>query len=110
MVNAAAPTRKRLPGWFVHLAEEHDHVLKHTGFLHFAIELFAFAAALANAAEDAHALLMPDHVVDHLGQQHRLADAGAAEQSRFTTRSSGTSTSIDLDARFEELGFGGTFC
>ncbi len=69
------PAARRL----IHLAVDHHHVLQDAGFLHAAIELFAFAAALADPAENAHPFLMPDHVVDHLREQHRLADARAAE-------------------------------
>jgi hypothetical protein len=80
----------------VHLAEDHHHVRQHAGVLHVAVEFLALAAALADAAEDADALLVPDHVVDHLGQQHRLAHARAAEQPALPPRSSGTSTSMTL--------------
>ena len=69
------PAARRL----IHLAVDHHHVLQHARLFHAAVELFAFAAALADAAENAHALLVPDHVVDHLGEQHRLANARAAE-------------------------------
>ena len=74
-----------------------------------AIELFAFAAALTNAAEDTQTLLMPDHVVDHLGQEHRLADTGAAKQSTFATPLQRHQYIDRLDTRFEQLGSGGAF-
>ncbi len=69
---------------FVHLAEDHHHVRQHAGFLHVAVEFLAFATTFANAAKKAYALLVPDHVVNHLGEQHRLAHARPAEQSRLT--------------------------
>ena len=81
---------------------------KHAGGLHPAIELFAFAAALADPAENAHPFLMPDHVVDHLGEQHRLADARAAEQARLAAALQRHEHIDGLDARLENLGFGGT--
>ena len=69
------PAARRL----IHLAVDHHHVLQYAGFLHAAVELFAFAAAFPDPAENAHPFLMPDHVVDHFREQHRLAHARAAE-------------------------------
>ena len=63
----------------IHLAVDHHHVCKHAGFFHATVKLFAFAAALPDAAENANASLVPDHVVDHLGEQHRLAYTRAPE-------------------------------
>ena len=91
----------------VHLAEDHHHVRQHAGLLHLAVELLAFAAALADAAENAHALVVPDHVVDHLGEQHRLAHARAAEQPRLAAALQRHEHVDDLDARFEDLRLGG---
>ena len=70
------PAARRL----VHLAEDHHHVGQHAGGFHFAVQLFAFPATLANAAKNTHAFLVPDHVVNHLGQQHRLAHPGTAKK------------------------------
>ena len=92
---------------FVHLAEHHHHVRQHAGFLHVAIKFLAFAAAFADAAEDAHAFMMPDHVVDHLGEQHGLAHARAAEQSGLAAALQRRQHIDDLDAGLEYLGFGG---
>ena len=100
----AEPAARRL----VHLAEDHHHVRQHAGFLHVAVKLLAFAAAFADAAEDAHALLMPDHVVDHFGEQHRLAHARAAEKSRLAAALQRHEHVDDLDARFEDFRLGGT--
>ena len=99
----AEPAARRL----VHLAEDHHHVRQHAGFLHLAVKLLAFATAFADAAEDADALVMPDHVVDHFGQQHRLADARSAEQSRLAAALQRHQHIDDLDARLEDLGLGG---
>jgi len=45
---------------FVHLAEEHHHFRQDARFFHVAVKLLAFATALADAAENTHAVLMPD--------------------------------------------------
>ena len=100
----AEPAARRL----VHLAEHHHHVRQHAGFLHVAVKLLPFAAAFADAAKNAHALLMPDHVVDHFGEQHRLAHARPAEQSRLAAALQRHEHVDDLDARFKDLGLGGT--
>ncbi len=69
------PAARRL----IHLAVDHHHILKNASCFHGAVELFAFAAAFSDPAENAHSFLMPDHVVDHLREQHRLANTRAAE-------------------------------
>ena len=70
-------------GRLVHLAEDHHHIRQHAGLLHVAIKLFAFATPFANAAKNADAVVMADHVVDHFGKKHRFAHARPAEKSRF---------------------------
>ncbi len=59
------------------LSEDHDHVGQHARFLHVVIKFLAFPAPFTDAAEDADAIVMTDHVVDHLRQQNGLAHAGA---------------------------------
>ncbi len=75
---------------------------------HVAVKLLAFAAAFADAAEDAHPLVMPDHVVDHLGEQHGLAHTRAAEQTGLAAALQRRQHIDDLDAGLEDLGLGGT--
>ena len=108
IVSAAWPDAEPAARRLVHLAEHHHHVRQHAGFLHVAVKLLAFAAAFADAAENAHALLVPDHVVDHLGEQHRLAHARAAEQPRLAAALQRHEHVDDLDARLEDFGLGGT--
>ena len=76
MADAEATARR-----LVHLAEDHRHVRQHARCLHVAVEFLAFATTLADAAKDAHAGVMSDHVVDHFGQQHGLADPCSTEQA-----------------------------
>jgi hypothetical protein len=94
----AEPAARRL----VHLAEDHHHVRQHAGFLHLAVKLLAFATAFADAAKNADALVVPDHVVDHFGEQHRLAHARPAEQSRLAAALQRHQHIDDLDARLED--------
>jgi hypothetical protein len=98
MAHAEARARR-----LVHLGEHHHHGRQHASVLHLAIELLALPRALADAAEDTDALLVPDHVVDHLGQQHRLADAGAAEQARLAAALQWREHIDHLDAGLEHL-------
>ena len=92
----------------VHLAEDHHHVRQHAGLLHGLVELLALPTPLADATEDADALVVPDHVVDHFGEQHGLADPGAAEEPRLSTALEWHEHVDDLDSRLEDLGLGGT--
>ena len=94
-------------GRLVHLAEDHHHVRQHAGLLHLAVKLLALAAAFADAAEQADALVVADHVVDHLGEQHRLAHARPAEQARLAAALQRQQHVDHLDARLEDLGPGG---
>src|SRR5665647_2705012 len=93
--------------WLVHLPEDHHHVRQHAGFLHRVVKLLAFTTPFANAAENAHALVMTDHVVDHFGQQHRLADTRSAEKSRLAAALQRHEHIYDLDAGLEDFRLGG---
>jgi hypothetical protein len=95
MVSAAWPTRKR-PRRLVHLAEHHHGVVEHAGVAHLPVELLRLAAALADAAEQAHALVLPGHVVDELGDEHGLAHPRAAEQSGLAAALERASRSMAL--------------
>ena len=78
------------------------------GCLHVAVKFLAFTTPFADAAKNAYALVVPDHVVDHFGEQHRLAHARPAEQTRFAAALERHQHIDDLDPRLEDLGFGGT--
>jgi hypothetical protein len=54
--------------------------------------------------------VVPDHVVDQLSEQHRLAHAGTAEQARFAAALERHQHIDGLDPRLEDLRFGGTSC
>ena len=71
---------------------------------HLAIQFLCLAAALADAAEQADASILSDHVVDHLGDQHCLADAGAAEEPGFAAALERAQEIDRLDAGLEDLG------
>ena len=76
---------------------------RHAGFLHRVVKLLAFTTPFANAAQNAYALVMTDHVVDHFGQQHRLANASPAEKSRLATALQRHEDIYDLDARLKDF-------
>lgn len=81
-------------------------LVQYAGCLHVAIQFFALTAALADAAEDADPLVLADHVVDHLGQQHGLADTGTAEQTRLAATFQRHQHIDELDAGREDFGLG----
>ncbi len=95
-------------GRFVHLAEHHHHILQHTRRFHIPIELFSLATAFPDAAKDAHPLMMPDHVVYHLGEQHGLAYPCPTEQSCLAATLQRGEHIDDLDAGFKYFGLGRT--
>ena len=51
----------------VHLTENHHHVRQHARSLHLAVKFLAFTTTFPDAAKNADALLMADHVMDHFG-------------------------------------------
>ena len=71
------------------------------------IEVVALARALADAGEHRIAAMRLGDVVDQLLDQHRLADAGAAEEADLAALGIGREQVDDLDAGDEHLGFGG---
>src|SRR6185369_13697129 len=79
---------------------------EHTGLLQFAVEVVAFARALAHAREDRDAAVLFGDVIDQFHDSDGLTDAGAAEQSDLSTARIRAYEVDDLDAGFENLGFG----
>ena len=65
----------------VHLAVDQRGLREHARLLQFAIEIVAFARALADAGEHRDAAVLFGDVVDQFHDGDGLADAGAAEQS-----------------------------
>jgi hypothetical protein len=91
---------------FIHLSKDHDHVRQHASHLHFPVEFLSLTTSLANAAEDAHAIVMPDHVVNHLREQHRLAHACTTEKAGLAAAFQGNEHVDHLNARLEHLRLG----
>ena len=70
------------------------------------IEVIALARPLADAGEHRDAAMALGDVVDQLLDQHRLADAGAAEQADLAAARIGREQIDHLDAGDEDRGFG----
>ena len=70
---------------------------------HLAQQVVALAGALADAGEDREAAVLQGDVVDQLLDEHRLADAGAAEEAGLAAAGVGLEQVDDLDAGFEQL-------
>ena len=102
----------------VHLAEDQRafgaggravvlvRVLVDAGLDHLVIEVVALARALADAGEHRIAAMRLGDVVDELLDQHRLADAGAAEEADLAAARIGREQVDDLDAGDEDLRLG----
>ena len=92
------------PGRLVHLAEDEHGLVDDAGLGHLEPEVVALARALAHAAERRQAAVLLGEVVDQLLDEHRLADAGAAEQADLAALGVGREQVDDLDAGLEHLG------
>ena len=101
----------------VHLAEDEGAFRLHgrvgivrigvdVGLDELVIEVVAFAGALANAREHRIAAMGLGDVVDELLNQHRLADARAAEETDLAALGVGRKQVDDLDAGDQNLRFG----
>ena len=100
-------------GRLVHLAEDHGRLrddravgLADLGFLHFQPEVVALAGALADAGEHRVAAVLAGDAGDQLGEDDRLAQAGAAEQAGLAAADQRRQQVDDLDAGLEQLGLG----
>ena len=96
-------------GRLVHLAEDQGRLAEHglagleLRLLHFEVEIVAFAGALTDAREAAHAAVRLGDVVDELHDEHGLADAGAAEEADFAALAVRGEQVDDLDAGLEDF-------
>ena len=109
--NAHARARR-----LVHLAEHQGAFRLHIGVRivrigvdlgldELVIEVVALAGALANAGEHRIAAVRLGHVVDEFLDEHRLADAGAAEQADLAALGVRRQKIDDLDAGDQDLRF-----
>ena len=80
-------------------------LLVHARFDELVIEVVAFAGALADAGEHRIAAMGLGDVVDQLLDDHRLADAGAAEQADLAALGIGREQVDHLDAGGQDLRF-----
>ena len=87
----------------VHLAVDERDAVDHARLLHLEPEVVALAGALADAGEDRHAAVLLGDVVDQLLDQHRLAEAGAAEQADLAAADERRDQVDDLDPGLEDL-------
>ena len=85
----------------VHLAEDEGGLLQHAGLGHLDAEVGALPGPLADAGEHGHAAVLLGHAADHLGDEHRLAHAGAAEQADLAAGQVRREEVDDLDAGLE---------
>ena len=87
----------------VHLAVDERDAVDHARLGHLEPEVVALAGALADAGEHGHAAVLLGDVVDQLLDQHRLAEAGAAEEADLAAAHERGDQVDDLDAGLEDL-------
>ena len=90
----------------VHLTEHQRGVLEHIGLAELDPQVVALTGALAHAGENRGATEVAGDTVDHLLDEHGLADAGAAEQGDLAAAHVRGQQVDDLEARLEHLGAG----
>lgn len=93
-------------GRFVHLPEDEGGLREDPRFLHFVVEVVAFAAALADARENRGAVVLGRQVEDQLLDQDGFADARAAEEADLAAFDVRAKEVDDLDAGLEDLALG----
>ena len=93
-------------GRLVHLAEDQRGVLEHARLGHLDAEVGALTRALADAGEHRHTTVVLGDPADHLGDEHGLADTGAAEQADLAAQQVGREEVDDLDAGLEHVARG----
>ena len=91
---------------FVHLAEDEGGLVDHAALVHLVPEVVSLAAALADARKDRVAAVLHGDVVDQLLNEHRLADARAAEKADLAAARIRLQEVDDLDARLQDLNAG----
>ena len=87
----------------VHLAVHERGLLDDARLLHLEPEVGALTGALADAGEHRHATVLGGDAVDHLLDEHGLADARAAEEADLAALHVGLEQVDDLDAGLEHL-------
>jgi hypothetical protein len=88
----------------VHLAEHEHRLVDDARLGHLEPEVVALTRALAHADEGAQAAVLLGQVVDELLDDHRLADAGPAEEADLAALGVRREQVDDLDAGLEHLG------
>ena len=91
-------------GRLVHLTEHQRGVLEHVRVGELDPEVVALAGALAHAGEHRSAAEVAGDAVDHLLDQHGLADAGAAEQRDLAATHVRREQVDDLETGLQHLG------
>ncbi len=103
MVRPVSADAQAVARRLVHLAVHQRHLVEHAAFLHFMIEVVAFAGALADAGEHRVTGMLHRDVADQLHHVHGLAHAGAAEQADLAALGERADQVDHLDAGLEQL-------
>ena len=100
-VSADRATRRRTPGGSSIWPKTRAAFSSTPDSLHLDEEVGALTGALAHAGEHRHAAVLLGDPADHLGDEHGLAHAGAAEQADLAALQVGREQVDDLDAGLE---------
>ena len=100
--NARLRDAKAHAGRLVHLPEDERRLRENARLFHLEPQVVAFARALADAGEDREAFVHVRDVSNQLLNEHRLADAGAAEESHLSAARVRRHQIDDFDAGLED--------
>ena len=106
IVSADSATRRRVPGGSSIWPKTSAVSLMTPDSVISTEQVVALAGALADAGEHRDAAELLGDAVDHLLDEHGLADAGTAEQADLAAPTYGVEQVDDLDAGLEHLGLG----
>ena len=106
MVSADSATRRRVPGGSSIWPKTSAVCVDDAGLGHLRDEVVALTGALADAGEHRGTTEVLGDPGDHLLDEHRLADAGTAEQADLAALHVRGEQVDDLDAGLQHLGLG----
>ena len=90
-------------GRFVHLSEDERRLFVHAALAHLRPQIVPLAAALAHARKDGISPVLGGDIVDEFLNEHRLADARAAEQTDLAALGIGFQKIDHFDPRLQDL-------
>ena len=97
---------KTRPRRLIHLTEDEGRLVEDARLFHLGDEVVTLTGALPHPGEHGHSTVVLRDALDHLLDEHGLADAGTSEETDLAAEHVGREQVDDLNAGLEELGLG----